>query len=92
MEEHTIRSVESSKPFVYFPLHSEPEKALLLDAPYYSNQVDVIYNIAKSLPVGFTLLVKDHIVPKILGRSVTFYEQIINLPNVKLLHPTVERD
>jgi len=92
VEEHTIRSVESSKPFVYFPLHSEPEKALLLDAPYYSNQVDVIYNIAKSLPVGFTLLVKDHIVPKILGRSVTFYEQIINLPNVKLLHPTVERD
>jgi hypothetical protein len=92
VEEHAIRSVERYKPFVYFPLHSEPEKALLLDALYYSNQVDVIHNIAKSLPVGFTLLVKDHLVPKILGRSVTFYEQITNLPNVKLLHPTVERD
>ena len=92
VEDHSIKNVEEFKPFVYFPLHSEPEKALLLDAPYYSNQIELIHNIAKSLPVNFTLLVKDHLVTKILGRSVTFYEQIVNLPNVKLLHPKVERD
>ncbi len=92
VQKHSVRKVEDYKPFVYFPLHSEPEKALLLDAPYYSNQIEVIHNIAKSLPVAFTLLVKDHLVTKILGRSVAFYEQIVNLPNVKLLDSTVGRD
>lgn len=90
---HSISNVNDYKPFIYFPLHSEPEKALLIDAPFYSDQIEVINNIAKSLPIGYTLLVKDHPELKFLGgRSISFYEKIITLPNVKLIHSKTPRD
>ncbi len=92
VKHHSIYNIEKSTPFVYFPLHSEPEKALLIDSPYYLNQIELINQIAKSLPVGFKLLVKDHPETKIHGRSVSFYKNITNLPNVKLINPFVSRD
>jgi hypothetical protein len=92
VKHHSIYNIEKSTPFVYFPLHSEPEKALLIDSPYYLNQIELINQIAKSLPVGFKLLVKDHPETKIQGRSVSFYKNITNLPNVKLINPFVSRD
>jgi hypothetical protein len=85
-------NVPSEVPFVYYPLHYEPERVLLIDAPYYENQISVIGNIAKSLPIGYTLFVKEHPYMETIGwRDTAFYEEIINLPNVKLFNPTVSQ-
>jgi len=79
--------------FIYFPLQMEPERVLLVSARYYTNQISVITNIAKSLPVGFQLYVKEHPIMSIWGwRSTNFYKQIMDLPNVKLIHPSVSSD
>jgi hypothetical protein len=76
--------------FIYFPLTYEPERMVLMGAPYYSNQISVISNIAKSIPVEFILYVKEHPGIKAEGwRNISFYQQIIDLPNVKLIHPSV---
>jgi len=92
---HLNRKLDSTAPFVYYPLHTEPERALSIAAPFYTNQIEVITHIAKSLPVGYNLYVKDH--PGMSfkagpGRTISFYNQIMDLPNVKLLHPEVSQD
>ncbi len=69
----------------------EPERSLLLQAPNYTNQVKVVTNIAKSLPPGYELYVKEHPVSAYREwRSVDDYKKMMELPNVKLIHPSVK--
>jgi len=95
MNKKFIQKIDNKNPFVYFPLHSEPERALSIAAPFYTNQIEVITHIAKSLPVGYRLYVKDHPSMSLKGgsgREITFYQDLLKLPNVVLLHPTFSRD
>ncbi|MGI0011521.1 MAG: hypothetical protein ACREAE_08990, partial [Nitrosopumilaceae archaeon] len=66
---------------------------ILIPAPFYSNQLEVIVNIAKALPVDCVLYVKEHPMQKIRGwRNVSYYKEIMELPNVRLFHPSVSND
>ncbi len=87
-----IRNLEPELPFIYFPIHQEPEMSLLIDAQYYTNQAEVIHHIAKSIPLGYQLLIKDHPLGTKAGQTISFYKDLINLPNVKLIHPSTTRD
>jgi len=79
--------------FIYFPLQLEPERATLISATFYTNQLDVITNIAKAIPIDFQLFVKEHPMQKIKGwREISFYKSIMELPNVKLIHPSISND
>lgn len=80
--------IEFSEPFVYFPLHTEVERALLISAPFYINQIEIIKSIAKSLPINFKLYVKEHPAQvKRSWRSKSEYRQVMNIPNVVMIHP-----
>ena len=90
LDENAIHKIEPKKPFIFFPLHLEQEMSLLIQAPFYTNQLEVIKNLVKSLPVGYELYVKEH--PLMYARSwrkISIYKEIMNLPNVKLIHPSV---
>jgi|LWDU01.1.fsa_nt_gi hypothetical protein len=77
------------KKIVYFPLHLEPEVALLWISPEFSNSVEMITWISKSLPADTVLVVKEHLT--CLGiRSKSYYDKLRMLPNVVLAHPIVE--
>lgn len=90
LDKHCIKNLEECKPYVYFPLHYEPERILLIEAPYYSDQIGIITNIAKSIPIGYHLCVKENYMMKTLGwRDISFYKEIMNLLNVKLVHPSL---
>jgi hypothetical protein len=79
--------------FIYFPLSLEPERSTLIPATFYANQLEVITNIAKALPVDFQLFVKEHPMQKIYAwRNISFYKKIMELPNVKLIHPSVNQE
>ena len=41
-------------------MHFDPERQLLIKAPFYTNQFEFIINLAKSLPVGYKLYLKEH--------------------------------
>ena len=93
LNHHCIRDIEKNVKFVYFPLHFEPERALASKMPYYMNQPEVIINIAKSLPIEYKLYVKEHNAMKLMSwRNLSFYKKILELPNVVLVHPSVESD
>jgi hypothetical protein len=90
LKKNSIKNLNYDEKFIYFPLHVQPERNLDLDAPFYSNQLNVIENIVKSLPVGLKLYVKEHYNMRFRNwRSISFYKSLLNLPNVKLIHPTV---
>ena len=77
--------IESAAPFAFYPLHSEPEVALqLLGRPYHKNQVELLRNLGASLPAGYTLVVKEH--PRSFGlRPVSFYKQLMEIPNLRFV-------
>ncbi len=76
--------------FIFFPLIVDPERSLLIEAPFHTNLIELITHIVKSLPIGYKLYVKEH--PGMNTRdwrTVSFYKQIMSLPNVKMIHPLI---
>lgn len=71
--------------YFVFPLQYEPEATTSVRAFPFSDQMSVIQQIAKALPLGVTLVVKEH-----LGnqgyRKAEFYRDLHYIPNVKLIH------
>ena len=93
INKNLIRDIKNKKPLIYFPLQIEPERSLLIQAPNYTNQIEVITNIVKSLPPGYELYVKEHPASVFREwRSVYDYKKIMKLPNVKLIHPSVKSE
>lgn len=70
--------------YFLFPLQYEPEATTLIRSYPFSNQMSVIEQIAKALPLGTTLIVKEH-----RGnhgyRKPSFYKDLHYLPNVRLI-------
>lgn len=92
INEHFKKEIDFSQPFMYFPLQAEPERELYVQAPYFTDQIALIKNIAKSLPVDYVLFVKEHpVMKKHAGwRELNFYKQLMDLPNVVMIHPSVD--
>ena len=72
--------------YAFSPLQLEPEMSHTLFAPFYNDQLWVIKQTARSLPMRFKLYVKEH--PAMFGfRTRKFYQQLKKIPNVKLINP-----
>ncbi|MEK9154020.1 MAG: hypothetical protein AAB798_00960, partial [Patescibacteria group bacterium] len=64
----------------------EPEMAMLVLAPRWTDQINLIKQVAESLPLSFKLYVKEH--PGMVGfRTRAYYQKLNKIPNVKLIHP-----
>ena len=72
--------------FAFYPLHFEPEVSLQVFGRPFQNQIEVIRNLAASLPCGMVVLVKEH--PRALGfRPYGYYVKLLEIPNVRLVDP-----
>ena len=60
LDKYSLNNIPSDEKYVYFPLQFEPERTILISAPYYTNQLELIKNIARSIPVDYFLYVKEH--------------------------------
>lgn len=87
MTSRTMVTLEKLKgqPFVYYPLHTEPEAALQGLSPEYTFQLETIVRLARVLPAGILLAVKET-QPAIGRRPKDFYDQIADLKNVVLIN------
>jgi len=87
-----VRKVKNEK-FVYFPLSVEPERTLSISAPFYMNQLEIIRNVARSLPADYKLYVKEHMAMRYRHwRPISYYQTIMDLPNVTLIHPSLSNE
>jgi hypothetical protein len=84
-----INDIKKYYKTVFFPLHLEPELALMGISPEFSNSLEAISWISKSLPANYLLIVKEH--PLSYGvRSKTYYDFLRQIPNVMLSHPKID--
>lgn len=77
----------SEQPFVFFAFHQEPEFSTQAQARMFNDQAAIVRQIAKSLPAGVNLIIKEH---NNLGyRQMSFYKDLLSFPNVFLAHPNI---
>lgn len=82
-------SMDPNEDYAFFPLHYEPEISIFLLAPFWTDQLNLIRQIAKSLPLHFKLYVKEH--PAMVRyRPFYYYKELKKIPNVKIINPNVE--
>jgi|SaaInlStandDraft_5_1057022.scaffolds.fasta_scaffold21324_2 hypothetical protein len=83
-----VPHVLSGYRIVYFPLHLEPEIALLSRSPEFTNSMEAIAWISKSLPARTILVCKEQNLA--FGvRPKSFYKQINMIGNIYFSHPSV---
>lgn len=89
IENNLQKTVDLDVPYVYFPMNVDEELSLLHYSPFFTDQIEVIRHVAKSIPVDYQLYVKDHIIQEFRAwRDIQEYQEIIDLPNVTLIHPS----
>lgn len=90
-EERSLSSMSPPiGPYVYFPLHFQPEASTSSKGRHYVEQREAVAMVAASLPPGWRLLVKEH--PhqfrRLYPRPRNFYKSLTNIPNTALIHHT----
>ena len=72
--------------YILLPLHYQPEISTLWYGRYQNDQVGFIRNVAKKLPFGYMLYVKEHTLC-FGNRPKDFYDKLKKIPNVRLISP-----
>ena len=92
-EKNSIKEIKDGAKFIFYPFSIDMESSLLMWTPFYTNQLELVKNIARSLPVGYELYVKEHPFSYTRGwRNISYYKQIMDLPNVRLIHTSANSD
>jgi len=90
IDKKLTKSVDYNVKYVYHPLHIEQERTTLIETPFYTNQIEFIRNIVKSLPIDHVLYVKEHPTQSMRHwRSEEWYQEVMEIPNVTLIHPDI---
>lgn len=92
LDKNTVTKITDKEQFVYFPLQVVPDRNSLIGAPYFTNQLECVRHIAKSIPINYKLYVKEHPAQNQTWRKISEYKEIMEIPNVKLVHHAVPVD
>lgn len=77
--------------YVYMPLHLIPESSVFVKASYYVDELNLIEQVSKSLPLGWKLYVKEH--QAMLGeRDPEFYKKAGEIANVRVVRVNYYKD
>lgn len=77
------RLAEIDAPFVYFPLHYQPEANNEVYGGEWHNQADVIETLHAALPPGWLLVLKEHTIQRHPRRSPAFHARLASLPSLR---------
>jgi hypothetical protein len=78
-------AVNFSEPYVYFPLHLQPELTTSTLGDKYADQLLAIEHLSKLLPPGWFIYLKENPIQTEFMRGRFFWERIKILPNVKFV-------
>ncbi len=71
--------------FVYFPLHLQPEATTSPMGGVFVDQYLAIEMLARALPDGWKIVVKENPAQQLAKRDYGFYEQLAKMPQVHLV-------
>jgi len=94
-EIQVAKPLDSSSPFVFFPLHFQPEASTGAKGRHFVEQREAAAMISQSLPEGWKLVIKEH--PhqyrRLYDRKNFFWQRIASIPNVIVVrHDTDDRE
>ena len=85
------QEINLNHPFVYFPLHYQPEESSSPLGGYYADQLLIIDILSKSIPSDWKIFVKEHFSQFVhsfsgeVTRSEDYYNKIVSYKNVELV-------
>jgi len=85
------KPAEFEKPYLYFPLHYQPENTSCPLGEAFVDQFLIVDMVSRCAPTDWKIYVKEHTSqwhPKLHGecsRSTDFYDRVTALPNVQLV-------
>jgi hypothetical protein len=82
---HSSQQCDLTIPYIYVPLHAQPEMSTSPLAGAFEDQELMIQLIAASLPKGVLIYVKEHPLQGESCRSMDFYKDIISIPSVRFV-------
>lgn len=78
-------------PYIYFPLHLQPEASTVPMGSAFADQVVVAELLAAALPPGVLIYVKEHYKKSSwLGRTEQDYRDLLALPSVRFVRRSVD--
>jgi hypothetical protein len=83
------RAPSVALPYCLYALHTQPESSIDVQGSYFSDQIELIRHIARSLPASHVLYVKVH-PTDVDGKSLDFYRRIKDIPSVVLVDFSVD--
>lgn len=85
MYDQNTQEPDLSKPYIYYPLHYEPEAMLCPLSGAFADQTLSAQLLAWHLPKNVSIYVKEHPRQGELHRSRSFYQAFLDIPSVKLV-------
>ena len=79
-----------SKPYIYAPLHMQPEESVSPRGGVFQNQELIMQMIAAHIPSGVDIYIKEHPAQGELCRSEEFYHTLLQIPSVKFMPRTTD--
>lgn len=78
----------TGEPFVLYGLHRQPESSIDVRGAFFDEQLALIKQIARSLPLTHKLYVKVHF-SDVAGQPPRFYKTLKGYPGIKLIDPDI---
>lgn len=79
------RASDKSVPYIYFPLHYQPEISTSPHGGHYVEPTLIALLLSECMPKGWMLYVKEHPFQRSLGRLSEQYRQMVDAGNVRLV-------
>lgn len=79
------QDVDFDKPFIYVPLHNQPEMTASTLGGRYRDQVLMIEAVARSIPDDWVIYVKENPRQGAYARGPLYFHRLSRLPNVQLV-------
>lgn len=86
--ETATQSIVAGQPYVYFPLHLQPELSTAALGGDYSDQLLAVEALSAWVPEGITIYVKENPKQTEKQRDTFFYKRLSALKNVRMLANT----
>jgi hypothetical protein len=84
-DKHSINTPDLNQKYIYLALHYQPECSSSPMGGHYVEQHLIADLIAKNLPKGWFLYVKEHPLQKKHGRNVELYKRLVKMEKVLLV-------
>ena len=85
LAEATVDSIDLDRPYVYFPLHMQPERTTSASGGDYCDQVLAIERLAAWLPDDWLVIVKEHPVQTSYMRGPWFFKRLALTKKARLV-------